>query len=236
MTEVLPVDRHRVAGAGGGWLWATGSASAAHCPAFASGSARSTPLVGLTARRCLPSRSPGRSAYQPDTSRTATTGCGQLSRPARVISGWHRTGDVGHLDAAGRLWVEGRLGSRDHQPPTDRSPRSEQNNESRPRRSVTGAALVGVGPQGTQQPVAVVVTSGTRARRTGGRETCPCRTGRRGYSPGCSADSASPFPSTSGTPRRSTGLASPAGPAECSAAPGWAVRKRVQRAGAGHGD
>ena len=24
-------------------------------------------------------------------------------------AGWHRTGDVGHLDAAGRLWVEGRL-------------------------------------------------------------------------------------------------------------------------------
>ena len=23
--------------------------------------------------------------------------------------GWHRTGDVGHLDSAGRLWVEGRL-------------------------------------------------------------------------------------------------------------------------------
>ena len=23
--------------------------------------------------------------------------------------GWHRTGDVGHLDAEGRLWVEGRL-------------------------------------------------------------------------------------------------------------------------------
>jgi len=24
-------------------------------------------------------------------------------------AGWHRTGDVGHFDAAGRLWVEGRL-------------------------------------------------------------------------------------------------------------------------------
>ena len=23
--------------------------------------------------------------------------------------GWHRTGDVGHLDTEGRLWVEGRL-------------------------------------------------------------------------------------------------------------------------------
>ena len=23
--------------------------------------------------------------------------------------GWHRTGDVGHIDTAGRLWVEGRM-------------------------------------------------------------------------------------------------------------------------------
>ena len=28
---------------------------------------------------------------------------------ARATPGWHRTGDVGHLDAEGRLWVEGRL-------------------------------------------------------------------------------------------------------------------------------
>ena len=27
----------------------------------------------------------------------------------RRDAGWHRTGDVGHLDDQGRLWVEGRL-------------------------------------------------------------------------------------------------------------------------------
>ena len=45
----------------------------------------------------------------PRTSRTATTGCGPPSVRARRTPGWHRTGDVGHLDDAGRLWVEGRL-------------------------------------------------------------------------------------------------------------------------------
>ena len=69
------------------WARAMGSASAAHCLAFASGSAHSTPSVGLTARRCLPSRSPGRSVYRLRTSRTGTTGCGRLSRPAPVTRG-----------------------------------------------------------------------------------------------------------------------------------------------------
>jgi olefin beta-lactone synthetase len=70
--------------------------------------------------------------------------------------GWHRTGDVGHLDATGRLWVEGRL---THVITTSGGPltpvRVEQRIEAEA--PVTGAALVGVGPQGTQQPVAVVV-------------------------------------------------------------------------------
>jgi acyl-CoA synthetase (AMP-forming)/AMP-acid ligase II/pimeloyl-ACP methyl ester carboxylesterase len=70
--------------------------------------------------------------------------------------GWHRTGDVGHLDATGRLWVEGRLA---HVIATAGGPvtpvRAEQRIEAEA--PVTGAALVGVGPQGTQQLVAVVV-------------------------------------------------------------------------------
>jgi acyl-coenzyme A synthetase/AMP-(fatty) acid ligase len=72
--------------------------------------------------------------------------------------GWHRTGDVGHLDAAGRLWVEGRLA---HVITAADGPITPVGAEQRieARAAVTGAALVGVGPQGTQQPVAVVMTA-----------------------------------------------------------------------------
>jgi acyl-coenzyme A synthetase/AMP-(fatty) acid ligase/pimeloyl-ACP methyl ester carboxylesterase len=71
-------------------------------------------------------------------------------------SGWHRTGDVGHLDALGRLWVEGRLA---HVITTANGPLTPVGAEQRieARTPVTGAALVGVGPQGIQQPVAIVV-------------------------------------------------------------------------------
>jgi acyl-coenzyme A synthetase/AMP-(fatty) acid ligase len=72
--------------------------------------------------------------------------------------GWHRTGDVGHLDTAGRLWVEGRLA---HVITTADGPLTPVGIEQRidAKAPVTGAALVGVGPQGTQQPVAVVVAA-----------------------------------------------------------------------------
>lgn len=70
---------------------------------------------------------------------------------------WHRTGDVGHLDADGRLWIEGRLA---HVLVTADGPLApvgpEQHIE-----GVVGvrrAAVVGVGPAGVQQPVAVVET------------------------------------------------------------------------------
>ncbi|TXR56204.1 alpha/beta fold hydrolase [Quadrisphaera setariae] len=74
-------------------------------------------------------------------------------------SGWHRTGDVGHLDAAGRLWVEGRLA---HVVTTAAGPLTPVGAEQRVQLlpGVARAALVGVGPAGTQQPVVVLETTG----------------------------------------------------------------------------
>jgi olefin beta-lactone synthetase len=76
---------------------------------------------------------------------------------------WHRTGDVGHLDSAGRLWVEGRL---PHVITTAAGVVTPVGPEQRIETvdAVSRAALVGVGPQGTQQLVAVVETT-ARARR-----------------------------------------------------------------------
>ena len=71
------------------------------------------------------------------------------------VPGWHRTGDVGHFDADGRLWVEGRIG---HVLTTADGPvtpvAAEQAAESVP--EVRLAALVGVGPAGAQVPAAVI--------------------------------------------------------------------------------
>jgi acyl-CoA synthetase (AMP-forming)/AMP-acid ligase II/pimeloyl-ACP methyl ester carboxylesterase len=71
---------------------------------------------------------------------------------------WHRTGDVGHLDDEGRLWIEGRL---PHVIATAEGPVTpvgpEQDLERIP--AISRAALVGVGPQGLRQCVAVVETS-----------------------------------------------------------------------------
>ncbi len=70
-------------------------------------------------------------------------------------TGWHRTGDVGRLDTNGRLWVGGRIG---HVITTASGPlapvRSEQAIETLD--DVEIAAVVGVGPVGTQAVVAVV--------------------------------------------------------------------------------
>jgi acyl-coenzyme A synthetase/AMP-(fatty) acid ligase/pimeloyl-ACP methyl ester carboxylesterase len=70
--------------------------------------------------------------------------------------GWHATGDVGHLDSDGRLWVEGRLS---HVITTEDAVITpvgiEQVLEACP--GVSGAAAVGVGPVGTQVVVGIVI-------------------------------------------------------------------------------
>lgn len=85
----------------------------------------------------------------------------ESSTPAR----WHRTGDVGHLDARGRLWVEGRM---PHLIVSADGPIApvgpEQQVESAG--GVRRAAVVGVGPHGLRQAVAIVETT-PPVRRSG---------------------------------------------------------------------
>jgi len=81
--------------------------------------------------------------------------------------GWHRTGDVGHVDSEGRLWVEGRLA---HVVTTAAGPVTPVGIEERVQtvEQVRAAAVVGVGPRGAQVVVVVVVPAGSSpARRVG---------------------------------------------------------------------
>jgi acyl-coenzyme A synthetase/AMP-(fatty) acid ligase len=81
--------------------------------------------------------------------------------------GRHRTGDVGHLDTEGRLWVEGRLV---HVIATAAGPVTPVGIEQRAEAvdGITAAAAVGAGPAGTQQVVVVIVPEpGIAARRPG---------------------------------------------------------------------
>lgn len=78
-------------------------------------------------------------------------------------SRWHRTGDVGHLDAAGRLWVEGRM---PHVIVSADGPVAPVGPEQQVERvdAVRRAAVVGVGPHGLRQAVAIVETLPAIAR------------------------------------------------------------------------
>lgn len=86
-------------------------------------------------------------------------------RESARTPGWHRTGDVGHLDAAGRLWVEGRLAHVVTAPGTVVTPVGAEQAIER-LDDVGRAGVVGVGPSGTQAVVAVVETV-PPARRAG---------------------------------------------------------------------
>lgn len=78
-------------------------------------------------------------------------------RDSANVPGWHRTGDVGHFDAAGRLWVEGRLAHVVTAPGDVVTPVGAEQAIER-LDCVRLAAIAGVGPAGTQAVVAVVET------------------------------------------------------------------------------
>src|SRR5665811_2021920 len=77
--------------------------------------------------------------------------------------GWHRSGDVGHLDEEGRLWIEGRMG---HIVRTAAGPVTPVGIEHAVSdlADVAAAGVVGVGPSGAQQ-VVIVLAPKTQVRR-----------------------------------------------------------------------
>ncbi|SDX41370.1 Acyl-CoA synthetase (AMP-forming)/AMP-acid ligase II [Geodermatophilus africanus] len=166
MTEVLPVTDVSLAGieaAGAGEGVCVGrplpGVEVRVSPLSADGRADG----GLTDRPGVPGEVCVRAAHVKDRYDALWA----LERATSRDPGWHRTGDVGHLDADGRLWIEGRL---QHVIPTASGPVTpvgiEQRVEGLP--GVAAAAAVGVGPIGAQVVVVVVVPSGRRTR-PGGR-------------------------------------------------------------------
>ena len=90
---------------------------------------------------------------------------------------WHRTGDVGHVDAEGRLWVEGRLA---HVVSTADGPVTSVPLEVALERAVgSRCAITGVGPAGCQQVVVVV----ERGRKSGLADAPLDRAVRDGLAP-----------------------------------------------------
>ncbi|MFX4270669.1 alpha/beta fold hydrolase [Propionibacteriaceae bacterium Y1685] len=91
----------------------------------------------------------------------------RAQRDSADVPGWHRTGDVGHLDDHGRLWVEGRAVHVVH---TDHGPVTPVAIE-RAVEEIVGvrtACVAGVGPQGAQQVVVVVVLDDDHRRFASG--------------------------------------------------------------------
>jgi olefin beta-lactone synthetase len=167
MTEVLPVTDVSLAG-----IEAAGDGE---------GVCVGRPLPGVDVR--VSPLSPTGAADAPLTDRAGVTGevCVRaahvkdrydamwaLERAASRDPGWHRTGDIGHLDADGRLWIEGRL---QHVVATASGAVTPVGIEQRVERvpGVAAAAAVGVGPAGAQVVVVVVVPSGIDPAASGHR-------------------------------------------------------------------
>jgi olefin beta-lactone synthetase len=162
MTEVLPVtdislDQIEAAGRGNGVCVGlpVPGVSLAIAPLDAEGgiSAQLTSTPGVVGEICIdaPHVKDGYDKLWLTQARSA------------IAPHWHRSGDVGHLDDGGRLWVEGRTV---HVVWTSNGPVTPVTVEL-PVEDVPGvsqAAAVGVGPVGTQQLVVVVVPDVAPAR------------------------------------------------------------------------
>jgi acyl-CoA synthetase (AMP-forming)/AMP-acid ligase II/pimeloyl-ACP methyl ester carboxylesterase len=156
MTEVMPVtnislEEIEAAGAGNGVCVGVPISGVELAVSAISGSGQSTwdfiQRAGVTGEICV------RAAHTSDGYDALWATQNQARRGA-----WHRTGDVGHIDTAGRLWVEGRMSHlilSAHGPltPVGIEHQAESVN------GVRQAAAVGVGPVGTQQLVLVVSTT-----------------------------------------------------------------------------
>ena len=155
-------------------------------------------------RRDLRSRRTRQGSVRPAVGNRA----GQLPRP-----GWHRTGDVGHLDAPGRLWVEGRLV---HVITTADGPVTPVGAEQRieARRPVTGGRGRRRRPRGHPAAVAVVVLPERHRRRPDWRTPAlaAAASGRRGWSRWRPCWSVATLPMDIRHPPRSTGRRVAAGP------------------------
>ena len=97
----------------------------------------------------------------------------RAARPGPV-GDWHRSGDVGHLDAEGRLWVEGRTVHVIHGAD---GPITSVPVERTVERSLGLArvAAVGVGPVGRQQLVVVIEEAGATEGLADGERTALVR-------------------------------------------------------------
>ena len=220
MTEALPATditldgdragpRRRRTGA------RTASASAARCPACASRSTRST-STGRPDRRSS-STAPGVTGEICVAAAHVKDHYDRLwSHPAaqRDPAGWHRTGDVGHLDDAGTALGRRAARARDHRSRRTRSRRSGSSSGSR---AVLGVELAAARRRRTGRHPAerrrgrAGDTSDPRTARRPLTSAAAVRAGRRRpASPPCWSPTG--CRSTSGTPPRSTGPGWRAGP------------------------
>jgi acyl-CoA synthetase (AMP-forming)/AMP-acid ligase II len=90
---------------------------------------------------------------------------GLRSQRSEIATLWHRMGDCGYLDTAGRLWFCGRVAERVETPagPMYTEP-CEQVFRAHPR--VARCALVGLGPRGRQTPAMVIELKAGTPERT----------------------------------------------------------------------